>query len=139
MNAEQFATIAVGSVVSYEDMANAPETAIVTTTGVGWQGSEFALRWESGRESTSDLRQYGWRLHPPLPEGGIDRQCFALLVELHRGTDLPDARSTGERLLRRADVAVCDAGRLLGRVLSGENTENLRLAIEAIIERESIA
>lgn len=139
MNAQQLQDVKPGSVVSYEDMANPPSTAVVVEAGVGWNGSEFELLHECGRTSRSDLRQFGWRLHPPLPEGGIDRQCFAILKELHDGTALPDARSIATRLLRRDDVAWCEAAKLLARVLDGEDTENLRLATEALIERESLA
>lgn len=136
MNQDQLVSIKVGSVVSCEDSIAA---AIITQVGDGPHQGQFILRWETGRETIEDLLQDSWKLHPAMPERGIDRQVFVILKELYDGQELADARDVAHRLLTRKDAAACDASILLRRLLEGDDTTGFNLAVEALIEKHSFA
>ena len=52
----------VGDRVSYEDMANPRLVGTVVGIVVSRWGTEFQVEFDDGSKTTSDLRQYGWRV-----------------------------------------------------------------------------
>jgi hypothetical protein len=51
----------IGERVSYEDMANPLARGTIADIDVSQWGVQYVIAWDSGRISTSDLRQHGWR------------------------------------------------------------------------------
>ena len=57
--------IAIGTKVSYEDMANPLCEGIVADIETTRWGTQYVIAWNghrAGRVSTSDLRQRGWKI-----------------------------------------------------------------------------
>lgn len=69
MNAIEIATVATGTRVQYEDMANPLRVGVVFEIDQTPWGTQYAVRfdggnvreWDAERVTTTDLRQRGWK------------------------------------------------------------------------------
>lgn len=83
--------IAIGTEVSYEDMANPLRTGIVKEALVSEWGVQYLIRFADGTETYSDMRQRGWKV------------AAARVQQMHRGTTPPNAAKVRQLL---SEVAI---------------------------------
>lgn len=92
-------TVEIGQRVSYEDMANPRKVGTVVDVHVGWGRSEFRVLFDDREDTTSDLRQAGWKAVADRHQG------TTVELELLAGDPLNPAAGYSVRVLIDGGVA----------------------------------